>query len=294
MWLLFFDLHHTPQDLLVGKKTDRNEAAGSTSHDSFTPLDYFDLLAWPYEHFEPIEISESFDGVADNDITDVKRAYETQQVFISTFPDRLEFYHCVSKSEVVFSRWVSRLPKCFRFSIIGAPYLTRQLARKLLSASGYRIMPQFYFSRVLGFCLRLAAYLHRHLRPNVYAAWRIKSAIKFAYQVVLMSISRFTYVDGSLVNYPVRKYFEAPLAGAIMASPPSKTISALGFTPDKNYVAFHLGSSSFTDSKQGFFLAQSDKKRLIEESRELIANRHTVEKRTLQLRHFLNAHSRSV
>lgn len=51
-----------------------------------------------------------------------------------------------------------------------------------------------------------------------------------------LSLSKCCVTDGGANNYPVRKFFEIPAAGAVLVCPPATGMRALGFFPHVNYV----------------------------------------------------------
>jgi glycosyl transferase family 1 len=51
-----------------------------------------------------------------------------------------------------------------------------------------------------------------------------------------LSLSRCCVTDGGANNYPVRKFFEIPAAGALLVCPPATGMQALGFRANVNYI----------------------------------------------------------
>jgi hypothetical protein len=210
------DLHLGINGMLFGKNTH-------TKHDAKqVAIDSFDGLAWSYEHFNPDE------SVMNEVWTErLRLATETGDFLVKNFKNRLDFPWAVN-----FSTPKREFFAKFDFCIPGASYPTRVAIEKSLSKS-FTIAP--YTSRdnklkkVVSTCTQLFPPFREIEIP-------IKTKLREINMNRLINSSKFTYVDGSYLNYFVRKYLEVTVSGSMLVCAPTDALNMYGFIENKNYI----------------------------------------------------------
>ncbi|MBO6769743.1 MULTISPECIES: glycosyltransferase [unclassified Thalassospira] len=105
------------------------------------------------------------------------------------------------------------------WACLGADYNARVIARKILDAEGFqrpgRWMPlAFALASKVGF--------------NMYNKYWTLSAIQGGFRRALRS-AKFTYTCGSVLRWPIRKFFEVPVNGSVLVCDKPKGFDCLGF-----------------------------------------------------------------
>ena len=89
----------------------------------------------------------------------------------------------------------------------------------------------------------------------------------------LIALSKITFTDGSLLQAPVRKYFEIPALGSVLCAKGFYNYSALGFVAGKHFIET---DSSTIVKKVKFLLKNPEEMELIiNQSQSLIKERHS-------------------
>ncbi len=290
LWILFFDLHHTPEDLILGKKTKLGNDFEVPGPDHFSEYNFFDMLAWPYEFFDPQILDLVNYKIPSEEIEHslfaIAQAVETHKRLIDEFPHRMEFYHCIGRNELKQS--FSLVPNFMKFDICipGAPYITRRIAREFFSQRGFSVMRSDFGLAFLNLFLRLSNWICQLLMLPPESRWKLKSLIKFRYQTFQTGFCRFTWVDGSYLNYPVRKFIEVPLSGSIVLTGDSSVLRALGFLNDFNYRVLKLNNPNQI-SLRSMKMESSQIESSFKDLRRTIWEQHGAETRVAQLKTFL-------
>jgi hypothetical protein len=183
--------------------------------------------------------------------------------------------HFVSEGEI------SRRPLARRrydASIPGANYNERLAAKEKLQASGQRVrIPSAVSERNV---LRLRNYLKlesKHLG--------ILFLNKYFHR--LLSNSRVVFTSPGALGYAIRKYFEIPAAGAVMACVPCRAFEALGFREGENAI--------LCDPADLPALAEKVRRdpdafqEIADAGRTLVERKHSVQARADQIRQALTA-----
>jgi hypothetical protein len=157
------------------------------------------------------------------------------------------------------------------WSVLGADYQSRLTAKKLLdeekiSRSGTSLPYLFSAAQKLRF----------HLYNKFWAIRMINELFRHA-----LRTSRYSFTCGSLLRYPIRKFFEVPAAGCVLVTEGCNGFEALGFQDRKNAILCqpediletHVWLSRNPDQAQAIANA----------GRELVKNRHSVSARGRQL-----------
>ena len=105
-------------------------------------------------------------------------------------------------------------------------------------------------------------------------------------------MSRYSYVDGSYLNYPVRKYFEFPISNSVIVSPNTDVLNSLGFIDQVN--CFFLEKNmSIEQLKVISNISKSEYNSILLASRKLISDNHQVTHRLDQLVEYLKIYDGS-
>ena len=155
------------------------------------------------------------------------RVNDNFHTFLSAAPDRfIPLVTSVLDSEL----WLTPLdqrPRCW--SVPGAPYLFRQEARRVLSASGLlgrQSWPTpFQIYSLMG-KLGLKPF-RRRVPLQIY---------NLLFNVDLEQ-TRFVYTCGSALGYPLRKFFEIPAHGCLLVAVPFFGAADLGFVDGHTMIA---------------------------------------------------------
>ena len=210
------DLHLGIHDMLFGKNS-------RTTHDAKqVAIDSFDGLAWSYEHFNPDK------SVIDEVWTErLRLANETGDFLVKNFKNRLDFPWAVD-----FPTTKRNSATKYDFCIPGASYPTRVAVEKSLSKS-FTIAP--YLSRdknlkkIISTCVRLFPPIRPFEIP-------VKTKIREINMNRLINSSKFTYVDGSHLDYFVRKYLEVTVSGSMLVCAPTNALNMYGFITNKHFI----------------------------------------------------------
>ena len=92
----------------------------------------------------------------------------------------------------------------------------------------------------------------------------------------LIAKSKYNYVDGGVMNYPIRKYIEVPSLGSVILSPEIPALKELGLEKDIHYILAG-GDISLEDLINE--ISEDKYNSVLSSSRELIFSLHTNKKR---------------
>ena len=233
-WVLINDLHHHIDDLLNGRKTSDINLTAPNLSEEFDNTRYFDMLAWPYEYIE--DVTNKFDSTTELISEDrqlhlnkLTVSLTTHSKLISAFPNRMDFYHCVSLSEFkLIPKILSRF-KLMKFFVPGRRYPTRaqielQLVKLKLIGSY-----QKFFNSLIEVLINKSIILMSRILASENKIKEFKNTIRFFKHVVFISLGKFIWVDGSYASYPVRKFFEIPMCNSLIVTLPNRFLDNLGF-----------------------------------------------------------------
>jgi hypothetical protein len=164
----------------------------------------------------------------------------------------------------------------------GTPYAARRVARKSLKEAGVR------FSRQRSF-----------LHPQVLAAVATRLGVPLYSNPTFLSVyqdtfrqeirqARFAFTCGSALRWPLRKFFEIPANGTVLACEPCNGFEALGFRDGENAIVVEAQNVDELSEKYGS--RDTDAlQQIAEAGRRLIERCHTLSVRGEQLRDALEA-----
>ncbi len=103
-----------------------------------------------------------------------------------------------------------------------------------------------------------------------------------------LSTSKCCFTDGGANNYPVRKFFEIPAAGAVLLAAPAVGMEALGFEDRVNYIAVSTADDAVAAVRE--ITENPDRyDALAAAGRDLVLRRHSLSARAEQLSAAVNA-----
>jgi hypothetical protein len=290
VWNICFDLHHDLNDLLYGNKTQLPNLHHSKNLLNEPLNQYFDMIAWGYEYLNREHELPEFLGVSGEErliwTQRHKQALSTYDAITSQIHNRMDFFHVVSQSEIPWIVHLIKRLKVIKASSLGAPYPTRMFIRRFISQSFRSNTVASILISILNFLEKLINKFVRFLTRKSYNNLTVKSYVRFFKQTVISSLSAYSWVDGSSLNYPVRKYLEMPLCNSILVSPPSSTIEAMGFI-DKESILFVELSENTDQLNRVLKLSGRERRRLYFNAREVVRRLHTPDVRLDQLRFFI-------
>jgi hypothetical protein len=222
------------------------------------------LIGWNHQFFAPVA-----------DLGDVRReafaarATDTWLNFTAANAHRIiPFAHFVSDAEFDYGALEHRPAE---WSIPGVPYDKRRRARVALSQNGARISRR----RPLLAPILARLGLRPFSRPWFLAHYQetFREEIRRA---------RYAFTCGSALGYPVRKFFEIPALGAVLACAPCHGFEALGFRHGENAFACEPDDLPALSRALNADLAAAQS--VADAGRRLVAERHTLTVRGAQLK----------
>lgn len=118
--------------------------------------------------------------------------------------------------------------KTIDVSVPGCAYLERRNAYQNLKNAGYNPVKEYQFVKYTRYAMQLSKL---HFGATNVGVKFFKSTFRH-----LIANSRVVFTDGSRVRAPIRKYFEIPAFGSLLAAEKSYNADALGFVDGKNFV----------------------------------------------------------
>lgn len=116
--------------------------------------------------------------------------------------------------------------RSYDWSVLGTNYALRREAREVLRSGGVKVAGARHHQRV--------AAVDKISRGRI-GNRAVRSWMRRGFRRALLS-SRASYTCGSGLEYPVRKFFEIPAAGAVLSSKYFPGLTALGFRHGINWV----------------------------------------------------------
>ncbi len=291
VWHICFDLHHDLSDLFYGKKTQFSELHQSKNSLNEPLNNYFDMVAWGYEYLNRNhKLPEFLEATSEEQLLWTLRhtqALMTYDAITSQIQNRMDFFHVVSESEIPFIVHFFKRLKIVKASSLGAPYPTRIFIRQLISRTfrSYELIKILF--PTLNFTEKLINKFVRVLTRKDYNNLTIKSYVQFFKQTLISSLSAYSWVDGSSLDYPVRKYFEMPLCNSVLLSPPCSVVRAMGFADKENILFLELSENAYQLEKL-LKLSGRDRRRLYSSAKEMVQRLHSPDARLNQLHLFID------
>lgn len=267
IWILsMIDLHLGVDKILFGKNTI------TSLNGTNMIVDFFDSVVWSYEH-------NSFDfplGKNQEDLWEKKRynSYLAKSFIQKNFKSRLDFPWAISSPDInIHSK------KKYDFIIPGAGYPTRKEVNEILRKN-YRIAPYIFSERLINRSISVGSKLIPKIRHD---AVLYRSKLREVNMKNLIKMSKYAYVDGSALQYFVRKYLEVLALGTTMISPESNALTMYGFKKNIHFIEKYEFLLNPTKYLERF----NDIKLRYEDTTKLINQNHTFEVRVRQLYEFL-------
>lgn len=160
-----------------------------------------------------------------------------------------------------------RVPWC----VPGSRYWARKEAQKNLHATGIHYT---------GGGLRRIVSTLEVLHPRPYASPLLQKYLNYLFRKIIES-AKYAYTCGSGVGYPIRKFFEIPGLGAVLACLPCNGFDALGFKDKVNALACQ--PENILEVHR--FLEDNPEKAqaIADAGRKLIWEKHSTYARSIQL-----------
>jgi hypothetical protein len=174
-------------------------------------------------------------------------------------------------------------------TVQGSPYKSRQFIDSRLKASSKSHLIKIVIRYIFKVAYKTQGLLHARSWRDKHHKMRKVRNLRFLNQSIISALSSFSWVDGSFLNYPVRKYIEMPLTRSIVISPRSSTLEALGFRHLENIVFLDLNK---TDSEIEKIRQISRKKRteIRNNALKLIEKNHDAETQISRLFEFIESY----
>ena len=185
----------------------------------------------------------------------------------------ISFPHLVS-SQDIYSATLLERPR--DWSCVGADYDTRVAARKILdgadiSRAGKQLPRIFSVAKKIG--------------VNLFAHHTTVSMVRWIFRQALRR-SKYSFTCGSLLQWPIRKFFEIPINGAVLVCEPPKGFQELGFISGKN--AMVTEAKDLLDLHEWLEQDPERAQSIADAGRRLVLEKHSVEARVAQIGFALN------
>jgi hypothetical protein len=161
--------------------------------------------------------------------------------------------------------------RAYDWSVMGASYESRVEARQLIDAAGLRRAGK-YQPYIFSTANRVGLHLYNKF-------WAIEG-MNFLFRHALRA-AKYGFTCGGACHWPVRKYFEIPANGAVLAAERCSGFEALGFVDRKN--ALVVDPRDVLDAS-GWLDSNIDRAQTIANAgRDLVQTQHSVKARARQL-----------
>ena len=185
------------------------------------------------------------------------------------------FLHYVAQEEIVDTPLHQR-PK--GWSVLGASYLSRKIARERLSAAR---IPWEGRSQII-----VMKILSRLMRTGLISrSWSIDK-INSGFRKGLLQC-RYGYTCGAFIRGPIRKFFEIPAAGQVLVCEPFKGASDVGFFDHQNMLA--CDPEDILEVHQWLVKNPEEAQVMAERGLDMIRKNHSISARSYQLREVFEA-----
>lgn len=140
-------------------------------------------------------------------------------------------HRIIPVAHLMSSREFTRIPlhkKKITVSVPGCAYAERRNSYQQLRAGGYDPVLEY----------KLVKYVRYFTQKTKFHFGATKAGVQFYKSTFrhLIASSRVVFTDGSRVRAPIRKYFEVPAYGSLLAAEKFYNTDALGFVAGKNFV----------------------------------------------------------
>jgi hypothetical protein len=217
-----------------------------------------DMEAVNNEEYIQIKLKRGFKlGLMD----DFAVKYRQQFINLGQFVGVNEFY------------WGALAARKYDVSVPGSRYARRQaMSNVLAKLDGVRVRGTGY---------RYAYKIAQRLGLRPYANFYLVHLYNLAFQRVL-SQSKVCVTEGGANNYPVRKFFEIPAAGALMVCWPAVGMESLGFKDGLNCI-FVRDEEGVAQTIKAVVRDVDQFEAIAAAGRDLVFRQHSVSARAVQL-----------
>lgn len=156
------------------------------------------------------------------------------------------------------------------WSIAGVGYRARKIAQKKLSERGIKFKPSSASLNVY----RIGTLTGRLSKLGLkYSQYKFREDLQN---------SRISFTCGSVLQMPIRKFFEIPAAGCLLVCEPFKGMEEMGFENGKNFYA--IKSEHVLDIHQFVTEKPEEAEIIAKRGQKLVITHHSVEARSHQLK----------
>lgn len=177
--------------------------------------------------------------------------------------------HFVADNEF---HWSSLSAREYDVAVPGSAYARRREAMDTLRKVGDVCVASTRYR----YPFKIANYLGLRPFANFYAVHLYNLAFQY-----MMSRSKCCITEGGANNYPVRKFFEIPAAGALMICWPAVGMESLGFQDGVNCI-FIRDDEQIVDTVRSVVRGSEQFDRIAAAGRRLVLGRHSVAARAAQ------------
>ena len=233
------------------------------SHYNTLSQNDFYVVGWGEDFIKPVVClpglnNEKFGSRANDRWWEFVTKYRHRVISTPAMVAETEFY------------WANLEHRTERWAVQGARYYARQLARRKLNDAKIA-----WTGKVL---VDLITVLNR-INPRLLRWPSVRTFLNHHWTQGFRT-SRYAFTCGSALRYPIRKYFEIPAAGAVLAAEPPNGFEALGFRDHENAVI--TTPETIVEIDAWLRASPSDAQRIASAGRELVWQQHRVGARAKQ------------
>lgn len=164
-----------------------------------------------------------------------------------------------------------------QWTCLGADYNARVTARKLLDGANFK-RPGKWMPNAFALAAKL--------KFSMYNKYWTLDAIRWGFRRALRN-ARYTFTCGSILHWPIRKYFEVPVNGSVLVCEAPKGFENLGFIDKENAVVIEV--EDILDAGAWLESDPVRAQKIADAGRKLVLEKHSVSARAEQIGSALQA-----
>ncbi len=168
-----------------------------------------------------------------------------------------------------YDRELSKRP--YDWSVLGSNYDAREIVKNILDINKIK-----QSGKIIPYAHAFAKYMG----VNIYAHYWTLSIFNSLFHQALKN-SRFSFTCGSVLKYPVRKFFEIPASGNVLVTDGCMGFKNLGFEDKKN--ALICKPDEILDAHDWLLRKPERAQAIAHNGQKLVFNMHSVSARGQQL-----------
>lgn len=233
-------------------------------------------VTWGEEFITPVSDFRHVDTIAGAVNAHIKMvANDNYLDFLARHREKI-----ISCPQFVSAAEICDLPikeRTYDWSLLGADYDGRIIARNLIDETG--------INRT-GNWLRVSQNLITKLGFNIYNKYWTQGVMHWGFRRALRQ-SKYSFTCGSILRWPIRKYFELPVNGCVSVCEPTAGFESLGFRDKKNVL--ECEAQDILDADSWLRAHPIEAQAIADAGRDHVLAAHSVNARARQIAHAFQA-----